>query len=106
MLMGAFIPGLRRTYSVYEYLAAIILVAGLIIFTLADVSVTPTFDTTGLIMIIGSLVFDAFLGNIQEALFVTFPNISQVESKMSAFLIFTCLFFAALLLFTVPILNT
>jgi adenosine 3'-phospho 5'-phosphosulfate transporter B3 len=56
-------------------------VAGLILFTLADVSVTPTFDTTGLIMIIGSLVFDAFLGNIQEALFVAFPNISQVETK-------------------------
>ena len=82
MLMGAFIPGLRRTYSVCEYLAAITLVAGLIIFTLADVSVTPTFDTTGLIMIIGSLIFDAFLGNIQEALFVAFPNISQVEIEI------------------------
>ena len=102
MLMGAFIPGLRRTYSICEYLAAITLVAGLIIFTLADVSVTPTFDTTGLIMIIGSLIFDAFLGNIQEALFVAFPNISQVEIKIFSCIIFRCLVF----FFVVPRLNT
>lgn len=79
MIMGAFIPGVRRTYSPHEYFAAIALVVGLIIFTLADISVTPTFEMTGLIMIIGALVFDAFLGNIQEALFVSFPSISQDE---------------------------
>lgn len=99
MIMGAFIPGLRRMYSVYEYLAAFTLVSGLIIFTLADVSVTPTFEITGLIMILGALVFDAFLGNIQEALFVAFPNISQDE-------VLLCTNLVSIPLLLVPMIGT
>eukprot|EP00271_Cylindrocystis_brebissonii_P010359 TRINITY_DN2652_c1_g1_i1.p1 TRINITY_DN2652_c1_g1~~TRINITY_DN2652_c1_g1_i1.p1 ORF type:complete len:361 (-),score=44.54 TRINITY_DN2652_c1_g1_i1:290-1372(-) len=79
MLLGSCFAGMRRTYGALEYLSAAILVVGLIIFTLADVSVTPTFEATGVVMIVGSLVFDAFLGNLQEAMFSADAHLSQQE---------------------------
>lgn len=36
MIMGAFVPGLRRKYPFNEYISALLLVVGLILFTLAD----------------------------------------------------------------------
>ncbi|CAA2951326.1 UDP-galactose UDP-glucose transporter 2-like [Olea europaea subsp. europaea] len=36
MVMGAFIPGLKRKYPPHEYVSAVLLVVGLILFTLAD----------------------------------------------------------------------
>lgn len=87
MLMGRFIPGLGRTYSAYDYTGAFALVVGLVIFTLADVSVTPTFEIAGLLMLTGALVFDAFLGNVQEALFKAGPSTTQVSKVSSDVLI-------------------
>lgn len=78
MVMGAFIPGLRRKYSVHEYISAVLLVAGLILFTLADAQTSPNFSLIGILMISGALIMDAFLGNFQEAIFTMNPNTTQV----------------------------
>lgn len=80
MIMGAFIPGLRRKYPFHEYISALLLVAGLILFTLADAQSSPNFSIIGVIMVSGALVMDAFLGNFQEAIFTMNPETTQVTS--------------------------
>ncbi|XP_061339908.1 UDP-galactose/UDP-glucose transporter 2-like [Gastrolobium bilobum] len=79
MIMGAFIPGLRRKYPMHEYISAILLVVGLILFTLADAHTSPNFSVIGVIMITGALVMDSFLGNLQEAIFTMNPETTQME---------------------------
>lgn len=79
MVMGAFIPGLRRKYPAHEYFSAFLLVAGLILFTLADAQTSPNFSVIGVLMVSGALVMDAFLGNLQEAIFTTNPETTQME---------------------------
>ena len=79
MIMGAFIPGLRRKYPLHEYISAILLVVGLILFTLADAQSSPNFSIIGVIMVSGALVMDAFLGNLQEAIFTMNPETTQVR---------------------------
>ena len=80
MVMGAFIPGLRRKYPLQEYISAMLLVIGLILFTLADAQTSPNFHIFGVIMISGALIMDAFLGNLQEAIFTLNPDTTQVRS--------------------------
>ncbi|PPD68069.1 hypothetical protein GOBAR_DD35058 [Gossypium barbadense] len=79
MVMGAFIPGLRRKYPAHEYVSAILLVLGLILFTLADAQTLPSFSVIGVIMVISALVMDSFLGNLQEAIFNMNPETTQIE---------------------------
>ncbi|KAA8521968.1 hypothetical protein F0562_012718 [Nyssa sinensis] len=79
MIMGAFIPGLRRKYPAHEYVSALLLVVGLILFTLADANTSPNFNIIGVVMIIGALVMDSFLGNLQEAIFTMNPEDTQIE---------------------------
>ncbi|KAF7828323.1 UDP-galactose/UDP-glucose transporter 2-like [Senna tora] len=79
MVMGAFVPGLRRKYTVHEYISAMLLVFGLILFTLADAQTSPNFSIIGVIMIVGALVMDAFVGNFQEAIFTMNPETTQME---------------------------
>ncbi|KAL3498766.1 hypothetical protein ACH5RR_041498 [Cinchona calisaya] len=79
MVMGAFVPGLRRKYPLQEYVSAILLVVGLILFTLADANTSPNFSMIGVVMIIGALVMDSFLGNLQEAIFTLNPDTTQME---------------------------
>ncbi|KAL0542223.1 hypothetical protein IC582_022319 [Cucumis melo] len=79
MIMGAFIPGLRRKYPIHEYISALLLVIGLILFTLADAQTSPNFSILGVVMICGALVMDAFLGNLQEAIFTMNPDTTQTE---------------------------
>lgn len=79
MIMGAFIPGLRRKYPVEEYISAVLLVLGLIIFTLADAQTSPNFNICGVFMVCGALILDAFLGNLQEAIFTMNPTTTQME---------------------------
>ncbi|KAI0499376.1 hypothetical protein KFK09_020279 [Dendrobium nobile] len=79
MVMGAFIPGLRRKYPLHEYVSAIFLVVGLIFFTLADAQTSPNFSFIGVVMVVGALVMDAFLGNLQEAIFTVNPETTQME---------------------------
>lgn len=78
MVMGAFIPSLRRKYSLDEYIFAIMLVVGLIIFTLADAKTSPNFHVLGVMMVSGALIFYAFLGNLQEEIFTMNPSTTQV----------------------------
>ncbi|KAE9617759.1 hypothetical protein Lal_00042874 [Lupinus albus] len=79
MIMGAFIPGLRRKYPLHEYMSAILLVVGLILFTLADAHTSPNFNIIGVVMISGALIMDSFLGNLQEAIFTMNPETTQME---------------------------
>ncbi|WVZ17033.1 hypothetical protein V8G54_010015 [Vigna mungo] len=79
MLMGSFIPGLRRKYPIHEYVSAVLLVIGLILFTLADAQTSPNFSVIGVLMISGALIMDAFLGNLQEAIFTMNPQTTQME---------------------------
>ncbi|KAI4372213.1 hypothetical protein MLD38_010476 [Melastoma candidum] len=79
MIMGAFIPGLRRKYPLHEYVSALLLVIGLILFTLADAQTSPNFSLIGVMMITGALIFDSFLGNVQEAIFTLNPETTQME---------------------------
>lgn len=83
MIMGAFIPGLRRKYPIHEYISAILLVVGLILFTLADAHTSPNFSVVGVVMITGALVMDSFLGNLQEAIFTMNPDTTQVIDFLS-----------------------
>ncbi|KAB5564452.1 hypothetical protein DKX38_004506 [Salix brachista] len=79
MLMGAFVPGLRRKYPVHEYISALLLVIGLILFTLADAQTSPNFSIIGVLMISGALIMDSLMGNLQEAIFTMNPNTTQIE---------------------------
>lgn len=78
MVMGAFIPGLRRKYPPHEYVSALLLVIGLILFTLADANTSPNFSILGVVMVSGALIMDSFLGNFQEAIFKMNPDTTQV----------------------------
>lgn len=78
MVMGSFIPGLRRKYPPHEYVSAVLLVVGLILFTLADANTSPNFSVIGVVMVSGALVMDSFLGNLQEAIFTMNPDTTQV----------------------------
>lgn len=84
MVMGAFIPGLRRKYPAHEYISAVILVAGLILFTLADAQTSPNFSVIGVVMVSSALVMDSFVGNLQEAIFTMNPETTQVTSMFYA----------------------
>lgn len=89
MIMGAFIPGLRRKYPAHEYFSAILLVVGLILFTLADAHTSPNFSAIGVVMVSGALIMDSFLGNFQEAIFTMNPETTQVHSALlSPFLLY------------------
>ncbi|XP_037493163.1 UDP-galactose/UDP-glucose transporter 4 isoform X2 [Jatropha curcas] len=79
MIMGAFIPGLRRKYPFHEYISALLLVVGLILFTLADAQTSPNFSIIGVLMICGALVMDSLMGNLQEAIFTMNPDTTQIE---------------------------
>ncbi|XP_024004705.1 UDP-galactose/UDP-glucose transporter 2 isoform X1 [Eutrema salsugineum] len=94
MIMGAFIPGLRRKYPVHEYISAFLLVLGLILFTLADAQMSPNFSMIGILMITGALIMDAFLGNLQEAIFTMNPETTQARDTINKtrFFSFTVLF--------------
>ncbi|KAI3687504.1 hypothetical protein L1987_81201 [Smallanthus sonchifolius] len=79
MIMGAFIPGLRRKYPLREYFSAFLLVVGLILFTLADANTSPNFSIVGVVMVSGALIMDSFLGNLQEAVFTINRETTQME---------------------------
>lgn len=54
----------------YEYLCALSICAGLVLFAMADYTLDPLqFDPTGLLLVSGSVVADAVLPNAQEHLF-------------------------------------
>jgi adenosine 3'-phospho 5'-phosphosulfate transporter B3 len=56
----------RKQYSTLSFVASGLLSLGLIVFTLADVSVSPTYSVKGVLLISGALCADAAIGNVQE----------------------------------------
>ncbi|XP_053458985.1 adenosine 3'-phospho 5'-phosphosulfate transporter 2 isoform X2 [Nycticebus coucang] len=64
MLGGVFIQGKR--YNIVDVSAAICMSLGLIWFTLADSTVAPNFNLTGVMLISLALCADAVIGNVQE----------------------------------------
>ena len=59
----------KRRFSVLQCVAALCLVAGLSVFILADVNVSPEFNVVGIFLLVVALFADAFLGNVQEGVF-------------------------------------
>lgn len=49
-----------------DFLAALAMCVGLALFTVADATVSPNFDSFGVTMICLALVCDAIIGNVQE----------------------------------------
>ncbi|XP_070556041.1 adenosine 3'-phospho 5'-phosphosulfate transporter 2-like [Ptychodera flava] len=64
MIGGILIQGKR--YNVIDVIAALCMSVGLILFTLADVEISPNFDRTGVVLISLALCADAIIGNVQE----------------------------------------
>ncbi|KAG8571718.1 hypothetical protein GDO81_011761 [Engystomops pustulosus] len=64
MIGGVFIQGKR--YNAADVSAALCMSAGLIWFTLADSTVAPNFNVTGVLLISLALCADAVIGNVQE----------------------------------------
>ncbi|XP_075441850.1 adenosine 3'-phospho 5'-phosphosulfate transporter 2 isoform X2 [Ascaphus truei] len=64
MIGGVFIQGKR--YNVADVGAAVCMSLGLIWFTLADSTVAPNFNLTGVLLISLALCADAVIGNVQE----------------------------------------
>ncbi|XP_053323124.1 adenosine 3'-phospho 5'-phosphosulfate transporter 2 isoform X2 [Spea bombifrons] len=64
MIGGVFIQGKR--YNAADVSAAVCMSFGLIWFTLADSTVAPNFNVTGVILISLALCADAVIGNVQE----------------------------------------
>lgn len=60
----------RRVFQSYEYLSALSICAGLVVFAMADYSLDPMqYQPIGLVLVGGSVVADAILPNAQEHLF-------------------------------------
>ncbi|XP_052774414.1 adenosine 3'-phospho 5'-phosphosulfate transporter 2-like [Mya arenaria] len=64
MIGGILIQGKR--YSVIDVTAMMLMVVGLILFALADSSVSPNFNTYGVVLISLALCADGAIGNFQE----------------------------------------
>lgn len=64
MIGGIFIQG--KKYGFLDFSAAFLMTIGLIFFTLADVSLSPSFDMRGVALISLALLADACIGNVQE----------------------------------------
>ncbi|KAJ0565023.1 putative UAA transporter [Helianthus annuus] len=89
--LSAVLMGFTRVdqrYPPHEYLSAVLLVIGLILFTLADANSSPNFSVIGVVMVCGSLVMDSFLGNLQEAIFTVNPNTTQVIIRFRFILLY------------------
>jgi len=64
MIGGILIQG--KTYRLIDFLACVCMSVGLILFTLADSTVQPEFNHTGVVLISLALCADAVIGNVQE----------------------------------------
>mmetsp|Transcript_13082 Transcript_13082/g.45759 ORF Transcript_13082/g.45759 Transcript_13082/m.45759 type:complete len:358 (-) Transcript_13082:40-1113(-) len=77
MLMGVLIQGRRYTGS--EYASALMLAAGIAIFTMGDAAASPAFDARGLILISLGVFADALTANFEEKRFFRTRNCSHAE---------------------------
>lgn len=69
----------KKTYTALDFAACICMSIGLIFFTLADSTVSPSFNYYGLLLISLALVADAVIGNVQEK---TMKQFSSSNSEM------------------------
>eukprot|EP01121_Diplochlamys_sp_Union-15-3_P022244 TRINITY_DN9407_c0_g1_i4.p1 TRINITY_DN9407_c0_g1~~TRINITY_DN9407_c0_g1_i4.p1 ORF type:complete len:330 (+),score=16.35 TRINITY_DN9407_c0_g1_i4:35-1024(+) len=76
MVTGTFV--LRKIYSIWEYLSAFMLVVGVILFTLANVVISPSYTGIGIVLLLLALISDSVLGNLQEKMMKN-ENVSQNE---------------------------
>eukprot|EP00474_Spongospora_subterranea_P000440 CRZ00898.1 hypothetical protein [Spongospora subterranea] len=77
-VMGVGRLWLNKRFPVLEYVSVVILTIGMIIFSLGN-SLSPTaLDRTGLILISGAVISDAFIGNAQELILRTYLS-SKLE---------------------------
>ncbi|XP_072170272.1 adenosine 3'-phospho 5'-phosphosulfate transporter 2-like [Diadema setosum] len=70
MIGGVLIQG--KPYGIVDAAAALCMSIGLIFFTLADITVSPKFDRTGVLLISLALCADAVIGNVQEKAMKTY----------------------------------
>jgi adenosine 3'-phospho 5'-phosphosulfate transporter B3 len=59
----------KRIFQSYEYISALAISVGLIIFAAVDWKLTPSFNPIGLVLVSFSVIADATLPNAQERLF-------------------------------------
>eukprot|EP01113_Clastostelium_recurvatum_P022238 TRINITY_DN2648_c0_g1_i1.p1 TRINITY_DN2648_c0_g1~~TRINITY_DN2648_c0_g1_i1.p1 ORF type:complete len:441 (+),score=76.09 TRINITY_DN2648_c0_g1_i1:126-1325(+) len=64
MIGGIFLLGKR--YSFKEYFGVFLLAVGLIVFTLGDITLLPSFNPVGVLLVFLSLLMNSFEGNMQE----------------------------------------
>lgn len=76
MIGGVLIQGKR--YGFVDVTACVSMCVGLAIFTIADSTVSPNFDTYGIFVIMLALCADAVIGNVQEKVMKQF-NCSNIE---------------------------
>ncbi|XP_063718798.1 adenosine 3'-phospho 5'-phosphosulfate transporter 2-like [Symsagittifera roscoffensis] len=94
MIGGIFMQ--KKTYKFVDYFAMFLLCSGLIWFSLADSTVQPNFDITGIVVISCALVADAVIGNAQE-LFMKKYGAVNTEVVFYSYLIGTVYIFLIVL---------
>lgn len=77
MIMGVIIQG--RRYSLPEYGSAVMLAAGIAVFTMGDAAASPNFDSRGLILITMGVFADALTANFEEKRFFRARNCTHAE---------------------------
>lgn len=82
MVMGRIVRG--QKYSLFEYICGMVIAFGASIFLLSSSSATSasgqmTTSFSGMILMVGYLMFDAFTLNWQKALFDTRPKVSKYQ---------------------------
>ncbi|CAL1540345.1 unnamed protein product [Lymnaea stagnalis] len=91
MLMGKVVS--KKTYQYHEYVTAVMISMGLFMFLLTSGDVTRHKDsvttTSGLIMLIGYMLFDSFTSNWQGELFTQY-KMSSIQ-MMAGVNLFSCL---------------
>lgn len=95
MIGGVLIQG--KKYGFLDGMTLLLMSIGLILFTLADNTVQPNFDHTGVLLISLALCADAVIGNVQEKAMKQF-SASNVEVVLFSYAIGLVYIFAGLAL--------
>jgi len=82
----------KKKYRLLDYTASGMLSLGLIVFTLADVQLSPRYNSKGLVLISLALCADAVIGNVQEKV-MRVGNVGTVEMVHKSYMIGTVLIF-------------
>jgi len=77
MFVGFLMQG--KKYSLLEIMSAVVLVAGIVLFTLGDAKESPRFEMKGIILIVIGVLFDAITSNYEEKSFFHGKKCSPAE---------------------------